>query len=121
MLTLTSAVRIYLAAGATDLRMGFDGLAGVARDVLARDPLSGALFVFANARRTRIRILTWDGTGLWLMTKRLEKGTFAWPEKGDASRCVSLRHEELAALVGRLHVRVVRRPGFERRAVQENP
>lgn len=115
MLTLSPAVRIYLAAGATDLRRGFDGLAGIAREVLQRDPLSGALFVFANARRTRIRVLTWDGTGLWLMTKRLEKGTFQWPAADGAARSVTLRAEELAMLLGGLHVEVKRRPGFERR------
>lgn len=115
MLTLSPAVRIYLAAGATDLRRGFDGLAAIAREVLQRDPLSGALFVFTNARRTRIRVLTWDGSGMWLMTKRLEKGTFAWPEPDAAARSVTLRAEELAALLGGLHIEVKRRPGFERR------
>lgn len=115
MLTVSPAVRIYLAAGATDLRKGFDGLAAIAREVLARDPLSGALFVFTNARRTRIRVLTWDGTGMWLMTKRLEKGTFAWPAADTRSPCVTLRAEELAALLGGLHIEVKRRPGFERR------
>ena len=115
MLTLSPAVRIYLAAGATDLRKGFDGLAAIAREVLQRDPLSGALFVFTNARRTRIRVLTWDGSGMWLMTKRLEKGTFAWPASDPAVRSVTLRSEELAALLGGLHIEVKRRPGFERR------
>ena len=117
MLTLSPAVRIYLAAGATDLRKGFDGLAAIAREVLCKDPLAGHLFVFANARRTRIRVLTWDGTGMWLMTKRLERGTFAWPAADTPSRCVSLRAEELGALLGGLHVEVKRRPGFERRPV----
>ena len=115
MLTLSPAVRIYLAAGATDLRKGFDGLAAIAREVLLRDPLSGALFVFTNARRTRVRVLTWDGTGMWLMTKRLEKGTFAWPRTDAATRSVTLRAEELSILLGGLHVEVKRRPGFERR------
>lgn len=115
MLTLSPAVRIYLAAGATDLRLGFDGLAAIAREVLERDPLSGALFVFSNARRTRVRVLTWDGTGMWLMTKRLERGTFAWPRVDAGTRSVTLRAEELAILLGGLHVEVRRRPGFERR------
>lgn len=115
MLTLSPAVRIYLAAGATDLRRGFDGLAAIARETLLRDPMSGALFVFANSRRTRIRVLTWDGTGMWLMTKRLEKGTFAWPRVEPGTRSVTLRAEELTMLLGGLHVEVKRRPGFERR------
>lgn len=115
MLTLSPAVRIYLAAGATDLRKGFDGLAAIAREALSRDPMSGALFVFTNARRTRVRVLTWDGTGMWLMTKRLEKGTFAWPKTDAGTRSVTLRAEELSILLGGLHVEVKRRPGFERR------
>lgn len=115
MLTLSPAVRIYLAAGATDLRKGFDGLAAIAREVLSRDPMSGALFVFTNARRSRIRVLTWDGTGMWLMTKRLEKGTFAWPKVDAETRSVTLRSEELSMLLGGLHVEVKRRPRFERR------
>lgn len=115
MLTLSPAVRIYLAAGATDLRKGFDGLAAIAREALARDPMSGALFVFANARRTRIRVLTWDGTGMWLMTKRLEKGSFAWPKTDAGTRSVTLRAEELSILLAGLTVEVKRRPGYERR------
>jgi transposase len=108
-------VRIYLAAGATDLRLGFDGLTGRVRDVLGRDVLSGAIFLFCNARKNRVRAVYFDGTGLWLMTKRLEKGTFAWPVTDAATRSVVLRAEELSMLLGGLHVEVKRRPGFERR------
>ena len=115
MLTLSPAVRIFLAAGATDLRRGFDGLAGIAREVLRVDPMSGSLFIFSNARHTRIRVLYWDGTGYWLMTKRLEKGTFAWPRTDPPLRCVTLRADELSMLLAGLHVEVKRRPGFERR------
>lgn len=117
MLILPPSVRIFLAAGATDLRLGFDGLAGRVREVLGRDVLSGATFLFCNARRTRVRCLYFDGTGLWLMTKRLEQGTFAWPAVGAETRCVTLRAEELAALLGGLHIEVRRRPGWERRAM----
>lgn len=117
MLILPPSVRIFLAAGATDLRLGFDGLSGRVREVLGRDVLSGALFLFCNARRTRVRCLYFDGSGLWLMTKRLEKGTFAWPAVEPETRCVTLRAEELAALLGGLHIEVRRRPGWERRAI----
>jgi len=114
-LTLPPSVRIYLAAGATDLRKGFDGLAEVARGTLLRDPLSGHVFVFCNARRQRVRLLVWDGTGMWLMTKRLESGTFAWPRVATGEKSLTMRSEELAMLLGGLHVEVKRRPGFERR------
>ena len=115
MLILPTSVRIYLAAGATDLRLGFDGLAGRVREVLQRDVLAGAIFLFCNARRTRVRAIYFDGTGLWLMTKRLEQGTFAWPVTDAATRSVTLRAEELSMLLAGLHVEVKRRPGFERR------
>lgn len=115
MLILPPSVRIFLAPGPTDLRLGFDGLSGRVREVLRRDVLSGAIFLFCNRRRNRVRALYFDGTGLWLMTKRLEQGTFAWPLADPAARSVALRAEELAMLLGGLHVEVRRRPGFERR------
>jgi len=114
-LTLPPSVRIFLAVGATDLRKGFDSLAAVAREVLLQDPLSGHLFAFCNRRRTRVRLLYWDGTGMWLLTKRLEAGTFAWPGAEPDVAGVTLRSEDLAMLLGGLHVEVKRRPGFERR------
>jgi len=77
-----SSLKIYLAAGATDLRRSFDGLAGLVREKIDQDPLSGSLFVFCNRSRNRIRMLHWDGTGYWVFAKRLEKGTFAWPSLG---------------------------------------
>jgi len=77
---LGPATRIYLAAGATDMRKGFEGLYGLARDRLLCDPLSGHVFLFANAQRNRLKLLFWDGSGLWVCAKRLEKGRFRWPE-----------------------------------------
>ena len=74
------ATRIYLAAGATDMRKGFEGLYGLARDRLQCEPLSGHVFLFTNAQRNRLKLLFWDGSGLWVCAKRLEKGRFRWPE-----------------------------------------
>jgi transposase len=76
---LGPATRIYLAAGATDMRKGFEGLYGLARDRLQCEPLSGHVFLFANAQRNRLKLLFWDGSGLWVCAKRLEKGRFHWP------------------------------------------
>jgi transposase len=98
MLTLTSATRIHLAPGATDMRKSFNGLYALAAGALGKDPLEGHLFIFANRSRDRIKILFWDGTGLWVCGKRLEKGTFAWPAASAAS--VELTHAELQLLVG---------------------
>jgi len=74
------ATRIYLAAGATDMRKGFEGLYGLVRHQLQLEPLSGHIFIFSNAHRTRLKLLFWDGSGLWVCAKRLEKGRFRWPE-----------------------------------------
>ena len=74
------ATRIYLAAGATDMRKSFEGLYGLVRDRLSCDPLSGHVFLFSNAQRNRLKLLFWDGSGLWVCAKRLEKGRFRWPQ-----------------------------------------
>lgn len=100
MFGLGPATRIYLAAGATDMRKGFDGLYGLVRDRLEGEPLSGHLYLFANARRNRIKVLYWDGSGLWVCAKRLEQGRFGWPEAAAGEAKVVLSHEELALLLG---------------------
>jgi transposase len=100
MFGLGPATRIYLAAGATDMRKGFDGLYGLVRDRLLCEPLSGHLFLFCNAQRNRLKILAWDGSGLWICAKRLPKGCFSWPQSGDAHGKVVLSHEELSLLLG---------------------
>jgi transposase len=79
MIPVGPATRIFLAAGATDLRKSFEGLGDLVRQQFKEDPLSGHLFVFANRRRTRLKILYWDGTGQWVCAKRLPKGFFSWP------------------------------------------
>ncbi len=115
MLTLPQSVKVFLAAGATDMRKSFDGLSGLARGVLEEDPLSGHLFVFCNRRRDRLKILYFDGSGLWVFAKRLEKGTFAWPEEGGATR-VEMRAGELALLVGGIDLsRTRRRRWYDRK------
>ena len=83
------ATRIYLAAGATDMRKGFEGLYGLVRDQLQLEPLSGHIFIFSNAQRNRLRLLFWDGSGLWVCAKRLERGCFRWPqaEAGQSKVC----------------------------------
>jgi len=114
-LTLPSSVKVFLAAGVTDLRKSFDGLSGLARGALAGDPLSGHLFVFCNRRRDRLKVLYFDGSGLWVFAKRLEKGTFSWPEAGDAAR-IELRAGELALLVGGIDLdRTRRRRWYDRK------
>jgi transposase len=82
------------------MRKGFDGLYGLVRDRLLCDPLSGHLFLFCNAQRNRLKLLVWDGSGLWICAKRLPKGRFTWPQSGDTQGKVVLSHEELSLLLG---------------------
>ena len=95
-----AATRIYLTPGATDMRKGFEGLYGMVRDRLQCDPLSGHVFLFANARRNRMKLMFWDTTGLWVCAKRLEKGCFRWPEAGEGHSKVLLSQEQFAMLLG---------------------
>ena len=104
MFGLGLATKIYIAVEAIDMRKGFEGLHGLVRDRLGADPLSGHLFLFSNRTRTRQKALVWDGSGLWVCAKRLEKGRFHWPETKDA-RSVTMRSEELAMLVNGLDVK----------------
>jgi len=112
-LTLPPSVRIFLAPGPTDLRKSFDGLSGLARNALQQDPLSGHLFVFCNRRRDRLKILYFDGSGLWVFAKRLERGTFAWPQQAQGP--LELRSSELALLLGGIDLRHTRRRRWYRR------
>ena len=118
MLSLPTSVRIYLARGATDMRKSIDGLAAITKQVLEHEPMSGHLFVFCNRCRDRIKILYWERTGFWLLHKRLERGTFAWPlpEESEAKQ-VEMPASDLAALLGGLDLRkAARRRWYSRDA-----
>jgi transposase len=81
MIGFGSATRVYLAAGATDMRKGFDGLFGIARDRLGMDPLSGHLFVFCNGRRNRLKVLYWDGYVTFAIMGRMLCGSYLVQQK----------------------------------------
>lgn len=119
MIGFGSATRVYLAAGATDMRKGFDGLFGIARDRLGMDPLSGHLFVFCNGRRNRLKVLYWDGSGLWICSKRLEKGRFSWPAEGDEQGRVRMSSEELTLLVSGIELSRSGRKDWYRKEIVE--
>jgi len=110
MLALTPATRIFVAVAPVDLRRGFDGLCAHVQTVLEQQVVEGGLFVFTNRRRNRLRLLWFDGTGLWLATKRLEAGSLSWPRAEGVS--VGLRPEQLSALMSGLEVQ--EKPGWYR-------
>lgn len=80
MITLAGGTHIWLAAGVTDMRKGFDGLAALVQGTLAENPFSGHVFVFRGRVGDRVKVLWWDGSGLCLFAKRLERGRFVWPQ-----------------------------------------
>jgi transposase len=108
MLTVSPAIRIYLATGATDLRRAIDGLSVLVRDQLQLDPLSGHLFLFRNRRGDRLKILAWDHGGFWVLYKRLERGTFAWPAE-DQGEPVAMRSDDLLLLLSGIDLAQTRR------------
>src|SRR5260370_11472420 len=79
MIGLAPGTRVWLAAGVTDMRKGFDSLAAQAQTVLGKDPFSGHVFCFRGRRGDLLKLLWWDGDGLCLFAKRLERGRFIWP------------------------------------------
>jgi transposase len=103
MLNWSAATRVFVATAPVDLRAGFNQLFALTQSVLKEDPLSGHWFVFTNRERTRVKVLFWDGSGLWVCAKRLEQGRFTWPRSDDA--CARLRAEELVALLSGLEVK----------------
>jgi transposase len=107
-LTISPAVRIYLATGATDMRRSIDGLAALVRERFTLDPLSGHLFLFRNRRGDRLKILAWDRSGFWVLYKRLEQGTFAWPTESDGGP-VEMRSADLLLLLSGVEITQTRR------------
>jgi transposase len=97
MIGLPSGARVWLACGLTDLRNGFDGLAGLVQTKLAEDPFSGQLFIFRGRRGDRVKVLWWDGDGFCLFAKRLEYGRFVWPQA--TSGTVHLTAAQLSMLL----------------------
>src|SRR5439155_18217559 len=108
MLTVSPAIRIYVATGATDLRRSIDGLSALVRDQLQLDPLSGHLFLFRNRRGDRLKLLVWDQSGFWVLYKRLEQGTFAWP-LDDSGAPVEMQHRDLLLLLSGVDLAPTRR------------
>jgi len=99
MISLSAATRVFIVPGATDMRKSFNGLYGIVSQQLQQDPTSGHIFVFCNRARNRIKLLLWDGSGLWVCAKRLEQGRFSWNWPEDCSSHL-ITHESLSLLLG---------------------
>jgi len=97
MISLPTGTQIWIAAGVTDLRRGFTGLSAAVQTALALDPFGGHVFVFRGRRGDLIKVLWWDGDGLCLFAKRLERGRFVWPKAEGGT--VSLTRAQLAMLL----------------------
>jgi transposase len=98
MLNETNIERVYLARGSTDLRKSIDGLAVLVKEGFKLDPFSLSLFVFCNRKRDKLKILQWEHNGFWLHYRRLERGTFHWPEE-DSSVTLKISPRQLRWLL----------------------
>ena len=115
MIALPTGTHIWIAAGITDLRRGFTGLSAVVQTVLTQDPFAGHVFVFRGRRGDLIKALWWDGDGLCLFAKRLERGRFVWPRAESGS--VSLTRAQLCTLLEGIDWRQPVRTAAPERAV----
>jgi transposase len=114
MLSFTGSLKIYVAVEPCDLRKSFEGLAAMVTGSFGKDLREGALYVFGNRQRTKLKVLYWDGTGLWVLAKRLEEGTFSWPQGNE--KILALRAEALAMLTDGVDLRGAKmRPWYERK------
>lgn len=115
MLAFPAAIRIYVAVQPVDMRKSFNGLWSAASDQLHEDPKSGAVFAFINKERTRLKLLYWDGTGVWVLAKRLEQGRFSWAAVTDERAKIALAPEALSMLVSGVDLKQgTLRPWYER-------
>jgi transposase len=97
MIPVPAQTRVWLSAGVTDMRKGFDGLSALAEKVLEQDPYSGHLFVFRGRRGDLVKVIWFDGQGACLFSKRLERGRFVWPSPAQGR--VSVTSAQLAMLL----------------------
>lgn len=100
MLAFPATIKIYVAVQPVDMRKSFNGLCAAVSEQLHEDPKNGTVFTFVNRERTRLKLLYWDGTGVWVLAKRLEAGHFSWPAPSETQEKLSLAPEALALLVG---------------------
>lgn len=116
MLSFAGSLKVFVALDPIDMRAGMNTLQALVAERLQEDVRRGALFVFTNKSRRLIKVLYWDGTGLWMMVKRLEQGTFCWPRAAEAGQAkLRLTPEAFALLTDGVDMHRARlRPWYER-------
>ena len=117
MLGLGAATRIFVATGVTDMRLSFNGLYALVVGQIKQDPQSGHLFLFANKRRDRMKILFFDGSSLWVCARRMEQGRLHWPASEDGR--VQLTREDFALLIGGIDLTATARLKWYRKTIDE--
>lgn len=117
MLGLGAATRIYVATEPVDMRLGFNGLYALVVGRLQQNPRTGHLFLFANRRKDRMKILFFDSNSLWVCARRLEQGRLHWPSSGQGQ--VQLTREEFALLIGGMDLATTRKRNWYRRPLAE--
>lgn len=116
MLSFAGSLKVFVALEPCDMRKGFNGLYSQVTERLGEDPRQGAVFVFSNRSHNRLKILYWDGSGIWIMSKRLEQGCFSWPRHVEPGKTkLKLSAEALALLTDGIDLRGAKmRPWYER-------
>lgn len=109
MLSLSPSCRYHFYRGVTDFRKGFDGLSGMVRAELGRDPLQGDIFIFLNRKRNQIKLLHFEGDGFSLYHKRLEGGSYEIPGASSGAHSVEMSSEELMLVLGGISLKSVER------------
>ena len=122
MLSFAGSLRVFIALEAVDLRAGINTLHALVSEKLKEDLRSGALFVFTNKRRRLLKVLYWDGTGPWLLTKRLEEGTYYWPRAAEEGQSkLELVPEAFAMLTDGIDMHGAKPRGWYERVRQPAP
>ncbi len=117
MIHLPASVRVYLCLSPTDMRRSFDGLHALVRDHLQLDAFAGHLYLFANRRKDRLKLLYWDRDGFAVWAKRLERGVFTIPSGDPGSNRIEITTEELGALLSGIDLeQAARRKRYRRNA-----
>ena len=107
MLNFAASLKIHLHVAPVDMRKSFQDLTAIAKQEMEQNPADGSVFVFCNRSRTLVKLLYFDGTGLWVLAKRLERGTYWWPSPEQAgAKDLQLRHEALSMLLNGIDLKV---------------